>query len=563
MLLLLPGTPTATIDSSWRYVPTFLAALFVSGMPMSLKLLPPALWRVVFRRTVRRAPLLLVTLLTTLPVWAGTGLVPNGILIRYHSAPATLAQAAEALPRSPDWGALRAIGHRTYLMPLRSAPQTSHRGRSHAGMAEALARLRADPQVAYAEPNYLGQFADAPAPLATPNDPAFPSASWLDGVGARQAWAVSSGSGVVVAQIDSGTDLSHPDLQANLLPGYNFGDQNATPQDVVGHGTKVAGILAARRGNGLGASGLAPLAKILPVKINAGGLGTFDSATLAQAIDYAVAQGAKVLNLSLTVDSQTQTVGEAITRAQAAGAIVVASTGNQSGAVAFPASMPGVIAVAASNADGTLASYANRGPEVTLAAPGSGIFTTLLGGGYGSSGNGTSFSAPMVSATIANLLATEPRMNAALISSLLRASARPITGSTQPFGILDAGQSLLALLPDLQPTLASGQMRVGYRLPVTGGPVRIYVAVTTPFGEFALLPDGRWQAAAAGYPPLAIAYDNAAAASGNLFGPGGVFPAIAVAGLPSGSYLWRTALARNDRDAGIGPVITSPINLPP
>jgi len=506
---------------------------------------------------------LLTCLLLSLPALAKTGIEPAEIIVKFRDTPAA-SQKIAAMQAVGGYGVMRHIGRNTHVLQLpdAAAPRGAKAGVAQR-MAAHLAALRADPTVEYAEPNYLGEFADLPPPVATPNDPGFAGAWWLATVGAQQAWAVSSGNGVKIAVVDTGADLAHPDLQANLLPGYNFGDSNAKPQDQLGHGTRVTGIVAGIRGNALGASGLAPLAKIVPVKINVGGSGTFDSATLAQSIDYATPQGAKVINLSLTVDQDTQTVTLAIQRAQAAGIIVVAATGNDGGPVEFPATLPNVIAVAATNQDGTLASYSSTGAGVTLAAPGTGIFTTLLGGATGIGGSGTSYSAPMVTATVANMLAVEPRLSPQRLIAQLQATTRPVQGSLQTYGILDAGSCLLSLLPNLTVVKNAGNMSVAFNLPVTGGPDSIYVGIGTPFGDFTLQADtGFSPVTASGYRPIAVGYDNAAVLSGLLFGTGGVFPAIALAGLPAGSYVWRIALVNAATGAVIGPVVESPVQLP-
>lgn len=508
----------------------------------------------------------LFSLATIQFAWSATGIAPSEIIVKFRDGPSVATRKA-ALTRTAVLGTMRDIGHNTHVLaPSGFSQKRRSGGDLAAAMAAQLAVLRADPSVEYAEPNYLGEFADLPTPLSTPNDPSYASAWWLDSVRARHAWAVSTGQNVIVAVVDSGVDRTHPDLQGNLLAGYSFGDNNASPQDVLGHGTKVAGIIAGLRNNLLGASGLAPQAKLLPVKINQGGAGTFDTATVAQSVDYAVSQGAKVINMSLNVDQDTRTLEAAIRRAQAAGVIVVAASGNVGGAttgVEFPATVSDVIAVTATNQDGSLGSYARTGPEVTIAAPGTALFTTLLGGGNGSSGNGTSFATPVVSAAIANLLAIDSRLTPARIKALLKASSTPVQGSSQTYGIIDAGGSAQGLLANLTPSVAASSISVAYLVPITGGAVNIYVSVATPVGEFALQSNGTWQPVASNLSrPFASGDIGAASASGNLFGAGGIFPAISSAGLPSGRYVWRIALADALSNRPIGPVVESAITLP-
>lgn len=506
--------------------------------------LPPGRW---FRHLVVWCALLFLGV----AAHAASGATPSEILVKYREG---------ASPGKVG----RDIGHR--VVAIRVADDSALPER-RARLLRHLDTLRADPAIEYAEPNYHGHFDDLPQAVSLPGDPDYPSQWWLDAIGARRAWAVATGKGVSVAVIDSGVDFNHPDLKDALRgDGYNFGDGNATPQDTIGHGTFVAGILAARCGNAVAGCGLAPEASILPIKINPGSLNDFDSAALAQGIDYAVARGAGVVNLSVSVAEETRTVGEAIQRALDAGVVVVAATGNKGGAVAFPGTYPGVVAVAGSNRDGTLWSGSNRGVEVTLAAPAVEVNSTLLGGGFGTRSQGTSYATPMVAAAIAAIRQVDYRFDRGRIKALLRAMAQPLATSGQGFGILDAGQALLALLPDLvseKREYADGDsLRLEYRLPPTGGPVDIYVAIAMPSGDWSLYPDGRWfPVAQQGYAPVGSAYSGVAASSGTLFGSGGVFPAIKLDGLPTGQYVWRAALVDRQAAKTIGPVVATPVTV--
>lgn len=425
-----------------------------------------------------------------------------------------------------------------------------------------IAAIRQDANVDYAEPNYLGRFSETVP--AAPSDPNYASQWWLPVVGDRTLWALGKGRGVTVAVIDTGVDLTHPDLAANLLStGYNFGDGNATPQDVLGHGTKVAGIIAAVQNNGAGVTGLAPEAKILPIKINPGGQGTFTSDKLASAIDYAVSHGAKVINLSLTVDSETQTVKKSIQSALDKGILMVAASGNEGTTVSFPANMSGVIGVAAVGQSGAVASFSNTGPEITVAAPGVNVYATVLGSSYGGA-SGTSFAAPVVSATIAGLMSINPNLSNDVYTQALRNTATALAGYT--YGSLNAGSAAYTLAPRL--TISKSQFStsdsaaVNFTLPPTGVAVDMYVSVLTPFGEFSLLPDGAWKAVSAGrYEVLASGYLGKSSVSGALFGGGGVFPAISLAALPPGNYVWRSALVQSASGVTIGDAITTTMSL--
>lgn len=465
----------------------------------------------------------------------------------------------------------RHLGHGVHLVTVESRNRDAVS--QAATLAKHLATLRADPAIAYAEPNYHGHFDNAPALAATPNDPGYPVQWWLEAVGARQSWPIATGQGVTVAVIDSGVDLTHPDLRANLRSdGYNFGDNNATPQDVLGHGTVVAGIIAAQRNNGQGGSGLAPDARVLPIKVSSSqNEADFTAATVQQAIDYAVAKGVQIINLSLSFNpgEAPQTVKDALERAFAAGIVVVAASGNNGPAVDFPGNYPRVITVAGTDQDGKVASFANLGPQVALAAPATAIRSTLLGGGFGlfhDWGNGTSFAAPAVTATVALLLQADPRLSHPQLLALLQKNGKPLNNSTLNFKILDSAQSLLALLPDLRTTqntfAQSDSLHLDYRLPVMAAASDLYIALQTPLGEFSLHADGSWSAVAStGYTPLLTGIQSSQTVSGSLYGGNGAFPVLPLAGLPAGHYTWRIALFDPLKERLIGQVQSTPITL--
>ncbi len=322
-----------------------------------------------------------------------------------------------------------------------------------------LAALQADPSVDYAEPNYRGHFSSLPVLASALDDIDHAEPWWQMAVGAQKAWSISTGKGVTIAVIDSGVDFLHPDLKEALRSdGFNFGDcqpkcspgYDTKPQDALGHGTFIAGIIAARHGEDSLLRGLAPDAKILPIKINPGMMDDFTAATLAQAIDYATEHGANIINLSVDLPdaalNDKYTVGLALQRAMASGVIVVAASGNGRRAVTFPGTYAGVITIAGTNPDGELYPRSNLGPEVVLAAPACEIESTLLGGGFGRYGDGTSFAAPIVAATIADILEIEPHIGAAHLVDLLVATATPMPPPKAfSFGFLSAGRALMAV----------------------------------------------------------------------------------------------------------------------
>lgn len=442
-------------------------------------------------------------------------------------------------------------------------------GAGRAGVAAQRSRseqaaLAAQPGVRRVEPDLLGEFAAG----AAPNDPGYVQQEWLSAAGASALWQVGAGQGITVAVIDSGVDLQHPDLAPNLLPGHDFADADEQPQDVLGHGTAVAGLVGAVCGNGLGGCGMAPLVKILPFKVSRStGEGAHQpvASAVAAAIRRAAESGAQIINLSLSFASPVQLLTSAIESAQAMGVLIVAAAGNGlASPVAYPANLPGVIAVANSTTDGYLFLTSNFGPEVALAAAGVNPPTTLLGGGFGSFGSGTSFAAPQVAGALAALRSAHPRWSKGLLLKALQATSKPVPG--RGFGSLQAGAAAQWLLPTLHvsrihPAANDGLVKVAYRLPDSDGPVDVYVSVETPAGRFGVAADGSWWGGDEAPQAWRRAYAGGQQ-SGELFGLGGIFPPLLVNGLPGGSYLWQLQLI--DRATGLEatPTITQHTRLP-
>jgi subtilisin family serine protease len=328
----------------------------------------------------------------------------------------------------------------------------------------------------------------------------------------------------------------------------------------------VTGLLAAVRGNGIGVSGLAPAVKVMPLKVSASsGPHANDplSSAIAAAVLQAVAARVDFINLSLEITEETEAVRQALRAALDQGIIVVAAAGNGSGQpVSFPANMPGVIAVANTRDDGSLYVSSNIGPEIALAAPGVAPVSTLLGGGYGVRGSGTSYSSPLVVGALAALRSANPHWSKATLLRTLQGTAKSVPG--QAFGSLQAGAAAVALTPDLLPQASSfagtENLSLSYRLPETDASVDVYVVVDTPAGSYALRPDGGWQPVASGYLPVTANY-AAGARRGDLFGGREGFPPLSLSGLPHGSYLWRVALVESGTQTLLGPVVSSAMRL--
>ncbi len=224
------------------------------------------------------------------------------------------------------------------------------------------------------------------AQLPTPNDPLYPQQWALRLLAAECIWHYGLGSTeITVAVVDSGVDAGHPDLAERLRnDGFDFVDNDADPADENGHGTHVAGIIAATLGNAEGISGLAPGVRILPVRVmDAEGYGSDRS--IAAGIEYAADRGARVINLSLgatlllAAPESSAVVSRAIRNAQNAGALIVVAAGNDF--VPLPNAIVGenddVVVVAASDRNDRKTDFSNSGPWIDVTAPGQGILSTM------------------------------------------------------------------------------------------------------------------------------------------------------------------------------------------
>lgn len=279
-----------------------------------------------------------------------------------------------------------------------------------ASMQDMLLALASTEGITSAEPNYVASIASLPAEIFTPlppTDPGYAQQTYLAAVQVPEAWkAINESLGVTVAVLDTGVDASHPDLAAKMLAGYNFVDGNTDTADDNGHGTRVAGVIAASANNGLGIVGIAPNASILPVKVmDAKGLGNY--VNIAAGIYYAVDHGARVIMLGFGGQGESMLVHLAVNYAMSKGALVVAAAGNTGDETPiYPAAYPGVVAVGALASDGGIAGFSTRG-SVSLVAPGTSIASTDSDGRYSAS-TGTSMSAAIV-AGVAALLAGQPQ----------------------------------------------------------------------------------------------------------------------------------------------------------
>ncbi|MET0418802.1 MAG: S8 family peptidase [Actinoplanes sp.] len=280
------------------------------------------------------------------------------------------------------------------------------------------------------------------------------SAQWdLDRIRTESAWQRSTGAGVTVAVVDSGVEASHPDLAGRVLPGADFiTGLEGVSIDPHGHGTHVAGTIAALAGNGAGIAGMAPDARILPVRV-LGDNGSGYMSDVANGIVYATDRGADVINLSVGATSQVGAVSNAVAYARGHGVVVVAAAGNTRGAgspTSYPAADEGVIAVSATDSADKVASYSTRGNYVDVSAPGSDIVSTYRGASYGRM-SGTSMAAPHVSALAALLKGYDRTLTPDAVEQAIVTGAVDlgVPGRDADFGAgrIDAAATLAAVSP--------------------------------------------------------------------------------------------------------------------
>jgi hypothetical protein len=350
----------------------------------------------------------------------------------------------------------------------------------------AIAKLQQDPQVRYAEPNYVITIA------ALPNDPAFGNTWGLNNTGqtingspgtpdadidAPEAWNATTGSSnVTVAVIDTGVDWSHPDLSSQIWinpgeicsgcrndgidndhngfvddwHGWDFANNDNNPTDDHGHGTHVAGTIGAAGNNGTGVAGVNWNVKIMPVKfLNAQGSGT--DAGAVSAVLYAAQNGADVMNNSWADNVYSQALADAINVADQHNSLFVAAAGNNGtdndSTPTYPASydMPNVVSVAATDNKDNRAFFSNTGRRsVDLGAPGVDIYSTWPGGGYQYL-SGTSMATPHVTGAAALAKAAFPSASAAGLKALLLGTVDPKPGlatTTSSGGRLNIGNAV-------------------------------------------------------------------------------------------------------------------------
>ena len=322
------------------------------------------------------------------------------------------------------------------------------------------AALRADPRVLAVVPDAAMRLQDWPAD-GSPSDTLFDGQTDLAQIGVPEAWKTTRGDpSVVVAVIDSGVDLAHPDLDGVTVvsPRDTFWN-NADVTDEVGHGTHVTGTILAETDNATGIAGIAPASTLMPIKV-AGPEGGLSFSDVLDGVDWAREHGADIINMSLGGELTPEQVAlgqPTFTAARDAGILMVAAAGNDGTDFRmYPASFAGVVSVSAVDGQDQLADFSNTGKAIDLAAPGVDLVSTVPGGDY-ESHSGTSMASPHVAGVAALIWAARPGLAVDELEAVLRASATDLgdPGHDLVFGDgrIDAAAALLEPVPDPLPNL--------------------------------------------------------------------------------------------------------------
>lgn len=406
----------------------------------------------------------------------------------FHFAPHTTAQQrAQALAAKHATIVSELPQINSFVVQLPAAAMRAGVSRS-----EEIHTLKQLPHVTSVEPNYLyhATAEQTDTTLSTPNDPELAQQWGLGTIDAYKAWEKTRGnSKAVIAVVDTGTQLDHPEFAGKILPGYDFVLKNNKPSDQNGHGTHVSGTAAALADNGEGGAGVCPGCSILPVRVlNARGSGSL--ATVAKGIVWAADHGAKVINLSLG-GSGAQTMQDAVDYAWKKGVFLACAAGNESNGSpeeSYPAAYPHCYAVGATDQNDVIAEFSNWGTWVKVAAPGVDIFSSWIRSGYNTI-SGTSMATPHV-AGLAGLLSSQGLNNAQIASRICETADKIAgTGKSWECGRIDAARAVNGSTKPAPVKPAPGKPAPVTPAPVTPTPVRpAPVTPTFPPGPVAPKP---------------------------------------------------------------------------
>lgn len=293
-----------------------------------------------------------------------------------------------------------------------------------------------------------------PEPVAAeniPNDTLYKQYQWnLPLIETESSWSYNKGSkDLIVAVVDTGVDLNHPDLKGHLVPGVNIVDPDQPPQDDVGHGTHVAGVISAETNNQLGVAGISWYNRIMPVKVlDSSGAGS--TYAVAQGIIWAADHGAKVINLSLGNYASSLFLRDAIRYAYDKDCVIIAASGNDNTErPGYPAAYPEVLAVSATDSQKLKAAFSNYGDYIDVAAPGVSIASTYPSNQYAAL-SGTSMASPHAAGLAGLIRAANPKLTNVQVMDIMRKTAQdlgtPGKDTYFGYGLIDVGKAVRAAL---------------------------------------------------------------------------------------------------------------------
>jgi parallel beta-helix repeat protein len=386
-----------------------------------------------------------------------------------------------------DFALKQALGlSRIYVLTLPSSTN----------LQEALSAFSVDPAVEYAEPDFVGWGG------GTPDDEWFDQQWNLHNTGqsggefdadvdAIEAWDISAGvTSTIVSIIDTGVDLDHPDLADKVVPGYDFVNGDATPQDDHGHGTHVAGIAAAVTNDGVGVAGVCPGCRVMPIKaLNESNWGYYS--WWADAIEYAVDHGAHVINMSMGGTGDSQVLHDAVLYAYRARVPIVAAMMNDGDSIPYyPAVFTETIAVGSTDRYDSRSSFSNFGDHIDLVAPGTSIMSAVWDDGY-AAWNGTSMATPHTVGVLGLMHSVRPGYTVEELRDILRMTADDQVGPSNedkkgwdPYfgsGRLNAARAVQRVVPPDDVTLSgpvTGSVSTGLTFTATVSPTTAAQPIT-------------------------------------------------------------------------------------
>ncbi|MFD2382529.1 S8 family peptidase, partial [Paenibacillus xanthanilyticus] len=339
----------------------------------------------------------------------------NEVVVKFRQTPTE--EDLARIKRDLEAQFIRKLGY-TYV--IRSSQKLTE---------DMMAYLKKNWDPLYVEPHYLYLTNDTqgnPDRSIVPNDVLYSDYQWnLPSIEAEKGWSVAKGSGVLIGVLDTGVQLDHPDLAGKLAEGSNMVTPDSPPDDDVGHGTHVAGIIAANVNNNEGVAGLSWYNKILPVKVlDSSGAGSTYS--VAEGIIWATDHGARVINMSLGNYAEAEFLHDAIRYAYDHDVVLIAASGNDNTIrPGYPAAYPEVLAVASTDPDGAKSSFSNYGDYIDVAAPGASIASTYPGSQYAAL-SGTSMASPHAAALAGLIRSLNPELTNVEVMDIMRHTAKDL-----------------------------------------------------------------------------------------------------------------------------------------